>query len=572
MTSQNIRWQLKDKADPKTVNDLANDLSISPMLSELLVQRGHDDFEKARSFFRPQIGDLHDPFLMKDMDKAVTRLEQALGDGERIMVYGDYDVDGTTAVSLMTGFLSSFTENLEYYIPDRYNEGYGISNLGVDTAKKNGVSLIIALDCGIRAIDKVERANEYGIDFIICDHHRPGDELPDAIAVLDPKRSDCSYPYDELCGCGIGFKLAQAFASKNEVPFERVAPLLDLVAIAIGCDIVPVTGENRILAYHGLEYLNSSPRTGIKAMLSIADFKRTLTITDLVFQIGPRINAAGRIQHGKLAVELMLSEIEQEAEAASKVLHDTNAHRRELDKDMTVQALDMIADDKSYAEEKTTVVYRDGWHKGVVGIVASRLIETHYRPTIVLTGVDGKATGSARSVRGFDVHDAISECSDLLERFGGHKYAAGLTMDAAKVPEFRKRFNAVVSRTITDELLTPVVNLDLEIELKDISDKFYRIIAQMAPFGPQNMKPVFILKNVRDTGWAKEVGDGHLKMTIKQEGNSERYAAIAFDQFNAMSLIENDQLFDLAFTIEENVWNGKVSLQLNVKGIRKPEN
>lgn len=564
-----MRWQLKPKTDPETTRKLQSELGVFAPLAELLVQRGHDTFEKARSFFRPDLKGLHDPFLMKDMDRAVARLEQALGDGERIMVYGDYDVDGTTSVAMMVSFLQNFTENLEYYIPDRYEEGYGVSEKGIHEAAKNKVELIITLDCGIRAVDKVQLAKELGIDMIICDHHRPEDQLPAAVAVLDPKRPDCNYPCDELSGCGVGFKLAQGFAQQNDVSFDRLEPLLDLVAISIGCDIVPITGENRILAFHGLKRCNEHPRVGIKAMLSLADVKRKLTITDLVFQIGPRINAAGRIEHGKMAVDLLLSEDEKRAEAASKVLHENNAHRRELDKDITEQALEMIAQSQELQKAKTTVVFRDGWHKGVVGIVASRLIETHYKPTIVLTGVDGKATGSARSVRGFDVHDAISECSDLLEKFGGHKYAAGLTMDVADIEAFRRRFDAVVSRTITEEQLTPQVNIDLELDLNDITPSFHRIIGQMAPFGPQNMKPVFLLKGVQDTGWAKVVGDNHLKMTIKQEGCSERFGAIAFRQGEALAIIQNDQKFDLACTIEENAWNGNVSLQLNVKAIRK---
>lgn len=567
-----LRWQLKPKPDLETTRSLQAKLGVIVPLAELLVQRGHDTFELARSFFRPDLDELHDPFLMRDMDKAVARLEQALGDGERIMVYGDYDVDGTTSVAMMVSFLRNFTENLEYYIPDRYDEGYGVSEKGIREAAKNKVGLIITLDCGIRAIDKVELANELGIDVIICDHHRPEAELPAAVAVLDPKRADCTYPYDELSGCGVGFKLAQAFAEKNNVPFERLEPLLDLLAISIGCDIVPITGENRILAFHGLKRCNDAPRLGIATMLSLAEIKRKLTITDLVFQIGPRINAAGRIEHGKMAVDLLLSEDEESAKAASKVLHDNNMHRRELDKDMTKQALEMIADDTEMLKAKSTVVFRDGWHKGVVGIVASRLIETHYKPTIVLTGVDGKATGSARSVRGFDVHDAISECGELLEKFGGHKYAAGLTMDVANIEAFRQKFNEVVARTITEEMLTPSIDIDLEIELKDITPKFHRIISQMAPFGPRNMKPVFLLKGVQDTGWAKIVGDNHLKLTIKQDGCTERFGAIAFRQGQALDIIQNDQKFDLVFTIEENEWQGNVSLQLNVKGIREGSN
>ena len=427
---------MKPAADAEKSAALAQALSVDTAIADLLVQRDHNTFDKAKSFFRPRLEDLHDPFLMKDMDKAVAKLEQALGDGERIMVYGDYDVDGTTSVALMFSFLSSFTDNLEHYIPDRYAEGYGISEKGIEVANKNGVNLIIALDCGIRAIDKVHLANRYGIDVIICDHHRPDSRLPDAVAILNPKQEDCSYPFDELCGCGIGFKLVQAFAIQNELPFERIAGLLDLVAIAIGCDIVPVLGENRVLAYYGLQALNTEPRLGIRTMLAMAEFKRKLTITDLVFLIGPRINAAGRIQHASLAVELLLSEDEKEAQGTSKLLHENNAQRRELDRDMTDQALEMIAEDEGLQNAKSTVVFRDGWHKGVVGIVASRLIETYYKPTIVLTGSEGMATGSARSVKGFDVHDAISECSDLLERFGGHKYAAGLTMDIANVDAF----------------------------------------------------------------------------------------------------------------------------------------
>ncbi|HRD54283.1 MAG TPA: single-stranded-DNA-specific exonuclease RecJ [Flavobacteriales bacterium] len=465
----------------------------------------------AAHFFRPALEDLHDPFLMAGMQEAVERIERALGDNERMMVYGDYDVDGTTAVSLVYGFLARFTGNLLFYIPDRYAEGYGISFQGIDKAKEEGITLIIALDCGIKSIDKVAYAKERGIDFIICDHHLPGDRLPDAVAVLDPKRPDCPYPFKELSGCGIGFKLMQGFAQRNNIAFDDLMSSLDLVAISTACDIVPVTGENRILSHFGLKELNDTPRPGVRAILGMANVKKRLGVGDLVFSIGPRINAAGRIEHGRKAVELLLAHEDRQAAAVATLVDGNNSHRQELDRNMTEEALAHIADDAWQQGSWSTVVFNPEWHKGVVGIVASRLVERHYKPTVVLTASNGKAVGSARSVKGFDVHEAISACSDLLDQYGGHMYAAGLTMPVEHVEAFRKRFDEAVRATITAEQRVPEEEVDLELRLDQIDEGLLRVIKHMAPYGPGNMRPVFLARGVVDTGSARLVGEHHLK-------------------------------------------------------------
>lgn len=562
------RWVVKPKAEESIINGLSKDLSIDKMLANLLAQRGIADFDAAKKFFRPSLSDLHDPFLMKDMDKAIARLEKAILNSEKILVYGDYDVDGTTAVTLVYSFLEKhYNKNLiAYYIPDRYTEGYGISFQGVDYAKENNFSLIIALDCGIKAIDKVAYANERNIDFIICDHHRPGDTLPEAAAILDPKRSDCSYPFDELCGCGVGFKLVQAYCQKNNIPFSELEEFLDLTAISIGADLVPIVGENRILCYFGLEQINKKPRRGIKAILELANIKKEITINELVFTVGPRINAAGRLETGRNAVELLISDSTDSANSNGQSINVTNTERRTIDLSITQQALGMIDNDPELIQRKTTVLFNPDWHKGVVGIVASRLTEKYYRPTIVLTESNGKATGSARSVKDFDVYDAIEACSDLLEQFGGHKYAAGLTLKLENLEAFQKRFEEVVSSTIEEYMLTPEIEIDEEIELSDITPKFYRILKQFAPFGPANMSPIFMSKGLVDKGYVRIVGNNHLKLDIlsAKEGRSS-FSAIAFGQAQHFDDVLRKKIFSACYIVEENEFNGNVTLQLNVK-------
>lgn len=551
------------------MKELAMELNINDVLAELLVQRNITTFEMARDFFRPNLTNLHDPFLMKDMDKAVARIEKALSDGEKILVYGDYDVDGTTAVSMMHEFLSRFSDQVGYYIPNRYTEGYGISFVGIDYAQEHDFTLVVALDCGVKAIDKISYANEKNIDFIICDHHRQGSELPAAIAVLDPKREDCQYPFKELSGCGVGFKLIQAFAERNEIDFEQLHPFLDLLAVSIAADIVPIIDENRVLAHHGLKRINEKPRKGIAAILNVAQVEqqpKRVNISDVVFLIAPRINAAGRMDSGNKAVELLISGEESIAKQSSEIIEQDNKTRRELDTQITEEALQMIERDSDLQSSKTTVLFKPTWHKGVIGIVASRLIETYYRPTIILTESNGMATGSARSVKGFDVHDAIVECSDLLEQFGGHKYAAGLTMKLDNIEAFRKRFEEVVSSTIPDALLIPEIGVNSEIELDQIDGKFLRVLNQFAPFGPQNMRPVFVTRQVYDLGDARTMSDGkHLRLVVQKNGY--KMAAVAFKQGEKFSEISGGKPFDIAYSIEENTYKGNTTLQLNIKDL-----
>lgn len=563
------RWRLKPSGDDAIVRSLTSD-KCPQEVAELLVQRGINTPESATEFFRPSLARLHDPFLMKDMDKAVARIERALGDGERIMIYGDYDVDGTTSVALMQSFLSRFTGELVPYVPDRYAEGYGVSTLGIDRAAEQGITLIIALDCGIKSVDKVRYAAEKGIDFIICDHHLPGEVIPDALAVLDPKRADCPYPFKELSGCGIGFKLAQGIAQHNDIPFSELEPLLDLVAISIACDIVPINGENRILSYFGVKRLNDGHvRPGLQFMLGVTGQRKKLSITDLVFVIGPRINAAGRIEHGQQAVELLMCRDMGQAEQIGLRIDKNNSHRQDLDKETTRQALEMFTTDDVLRDAWSTVVFNKDWHKGVVGIVASRLIETHYRPTIVLTESNGRASGSARSVRGFDVHEAISACADLLDQYGGHMYAAGLTLPLENVDAFRERFENVVRERLPEALRTPQEEIDLEITLDRINDRFARSVQYMAPFGPMNMRPVFLSRNVIDTGRARIVGEDHLRMTLQHPGMGNRWVeAIAFRQGHHLDLVRSGKPFSLLYVVEENEWQGRVSVQLNVKDIK----
>lgn len=564
------RWSIKPQADSSAINQLAKELNIDTVLANLLLQRGVSTFDEAKYFFRPSLENLHNPFLMKDMDKAIERIGKAVAAHEKILVYGDYDVDGTTAVALVYSFFKKHTSNqIDYYIPDRYSEGYGISFQGIDYAKENDFSLIIALDCGIKSIDKVDYANSFGIDFIICDHHRPGAELPNAVAILDPKREDCNYPFDELCGCGVGFKLVQAYAQKNNLSFDVLTEFLDLTAISIASDLVPIVGENRILCFYGLQQINKNPRRGIKAILTLANIKKEITINELVFTIGPRINAAGRIETGRNAVALLVSDNDGHANESGISINVTNTERRNLDVTITQHALDIIGNSIELQSRKSTVIYHPDWHKGVVGIVASRLTEKYYRPTIVLTESNGKATGSARSVKDFDVYDAIEACSDLLEQFGGHKYAAGLTLKIENIEAFQKRFEEVVSSTIEEHMLTPEVEIDAELELNQITPKFFNVLKQFAPFGPGNMAPVFMSKQLIDKGFVRIVGNNHLKFDIQSALNPrESFSAIAFGQANYFDALLNKKIFSACFAVEENVFNGSITLQLNVKDLK----
>ncbi|MGF1560280.1 MAG: single-stranded-DNA-specific exonuclease RecJ, partial [Flavobacteriaceae bacterium] len=513
-----MRWTIKPKPEEHQIKALATELKVEYLVAQLLLQRGITTYEEAKKFFRPQLSDLHDPFLMKDMYAAVERIEMAIESNENILVFGDYDVDGTTSVALVSSYLTQEYPNVATYIPDRYNEGYGVSYQGIDFAEDNGFSLIIALDCGVKAIEKVAYAKEKGIDFIICDHHRPGEFLPQAIAVLDPKREDCEYPYDELCGCGVGFKLIQALASRKGDSIEDLVPYLDLVATAIGADIVPITGENRVLAYFGLEVINTNPRIGFKAIIN--QIKKTrLTITDVVFIIAPRINAAGRMEHGQHAVNLLTETDMEQANKFAAGIEKYNLDRRSLDQEITEQALAQIQQNKE-ENRFTTVVYKDSWHKGVIGIVASRLTDTYYRPTLVFTKSGDKLAASARSVQGFDVYNALEGCADCIEQFGGHKYAAGLTLLEDQYETFKAQFEKVVSETIDPKLLQPELLIDARIEIKDINPKLMRILKQFAPFGPGNMAPVFMAEALQDSGYAKSVGQegSHLKLAVTQNG------------------------------------------------------
>ncbi|MCB0430687.1 MAG: single-stranded-DNA-specific exonuclease RecJ [Flavobacteriales bacterium] len=566
-----MRWVFKEAADQGTQQRLSQELNISPLLSGLLVQRGITTFEDAREFFRPSLEHLHDPFLMAGMQAATNRLVQAIEKEEKILIYGDYDVDGTTSVALVYSFLKDFHPHIDYYIPDRYTEGYGISEQGVRWAAEHNFNLIIALDCGIKAIEKVKLATSLGVDFIICDHHRPGDTWPDAVAVLDPKRPDCNYPYKELSGCGVGLKLMQALSSQLDIPAARWESLLDLAAISICADIVPVTGENRVLCHFGLKLLNASTRPGIRALLELNQLNKTITVNEVVFVIAPRINAAGRMESGRKAVELLITEDIQAAMEPGTRIHTHNTERVQVDRAMTREALDMISREANLIQRKTTVLFNPEWHKGVIGIVASRLIETYYRPTILLTESNGKATGSARSVKGFDVYEAIEACSDLLEQFGGHMYAAGLTLKLENVEAFTARFEEVVSSRIDLTLLIPQIEVDAEIDFPDITPKMYGILEQFAPFGPGNMAPVFVTRNVLDRGYAKRVGkeQTHLKCDLHQALHpTVRFPAIGFGQGDAIDWLRQGVPVDVCYTVDENEWNGKTSLQLVLKDVK----
>ncbi|WP_349352227.1 MULTISPECIES: single-stranded-DNA-specific exonuclease RecJ [unclassified Flagellimonas] len=562
-----MRWTIKPKPEQEAIDQLSEALGVENLVAQLLIQRGITNFEEAKAFFRPELTHLHDPFLMKDMDKAVQRIEQAIAKGENMLVYGDYDVDGTTSVALMSSFLVETYPNVATYIPDRYLEGYGISFQGIDFAADNDVSLMIALDCGIKAIDQIKYAKEKGIDVIVCDHHRPGQQLPEAVAVLDPKQEDCEYPYKELCGCGVGFKLIQALASKQGKTIKDLMPYLDLVATAIAADIVPITGENRVLAHYGLQVINEHPRTGIKALIDQTK-KRELTITDVVFIIAPRINAAGRMKHGQHAVTLLSETNFAQAQQYAAEIELFNTERRSLDQEITQEALVQIQENQE--EDKfTSVVYNENWHKGVIGIVASRLTETYYRPTLVFTKSGDKLAASARSVKGFDIYNALEGCSDCLEQFGGHMYAAGLTLLEEQYEAFKNQFEKVVSETIDPKLLQPEIAVDAKIAMHQITPKLMRILKQFAPFGPGNMTPIFMAEGLKDTGYARGVGEDekHLKCSVYQPG-SNPIGAIGFNLGDKLNVVKRIKPFDAVFSLDENEWNGTVSLQLKLRDIR----
>ena len=562
-----MRWNIKQEPNKNKVQNLAKALNVDLSIAKLLVSRNIETFDEAKTFFRPSLDDLHDPFLMKDMDLAVNRIQKAIKNNENIMVFGDYDVDGTTAVSVVSSYLKEDYSNVVTYIPDRYEEGYGVSYKGIDFASDNNITLIIALDCGTKAVEKIDYASKKGVDFIIGDHHRPGKELPKAVAVLNPKRADCTYPYDELCGCGVGFKLIQALGVKKGETIEKFVPYLDMVATAIAADIVPVTGENRTLAYFGMQVINQNPRVGIKALITQAN-RPIINITDVVFTIAPRINAAGRMKSGIHAVNLLTETDEDKAKQFAVAIEKYNLDRKDLDKRITAEALRLI---KKNEEETnfTTVVYDENWHKGVIGIVASRLIETYYRPTLVFTKSGDYYAASARSVKGFDVYKALEACSEFIEQFGGHKYAAGLTLTAENYPKFKEKFEQVVKDTILPELLEPEISIDAEIYLSDITPKFYRILKQFGPFGPKNMHPVFKSTALRDNGYGKAVGveGNHLKINIISGSDQKTYNAIGFNLGKKKALISNGNYFDAVYTIEENTWQGITSIQLNIKDI-----
>lgn len=566
-------WELKKQGDPNEIKHLSAALNVNMTIARLLVQRGITTFNEAKAFFRPRLSDLHDPFLMKDMDKAVARLEQAIANQEKVLVYGDYDVDGTTSVALMYTFLKSRLEHIEYYIPDRYSEGYGISPKSIDYAASSGFSLIIALDCGIKAVDKISDAKQRGLDFVICDHHNPDDEVPPAVAVLDPKQPDCNYPYKELSGCGVGFKLLQAYCQKNNVELEEIYDLLDLVVVSIASDIVPITGENRVLAYYGLKKLNSNPGMGLQTIINLAGINGSdITISDIVFKIGPRLNASGRIEHGKKSVQILVSNDEDKSDILGEEIDSFNEIRKTLDRDITQDALDMIEKDPEMKNMNSTVLYNRDWHKGVVGIVASRVTEQFYRPTIILTESNGLATGSARSVKDFDLYEAIGQCSDLLESYGGHMYAAGLTLKIENVPEFRRRFEEIVTSQLTDLSQVQTVEVDAKITLSEITPRFYRILKQFAPFGPHNMTPVFVTEDVFDAGTSRLVGKNqeHLKLDlVEPDVNSGIFPGIAFNQSEKFDLITSGLPFDVCYSITENEYRGKTSLQLFIRDIKK---
>ncbi|MCC6371417.1 MAG: single-stranded-DNA-specific exonuclease RecJ [Bacteroidia bacterium] len=563
------KWKILVPNSQDGGSDLQQKLNVDRVVAQLLRLRDISTYEEAKTFFRPDLNQLHDPFLMKGMTLAIERINKAIANNERVLIFGDYDVDGTTAVSIVYSFFKDKIEHIEYYIPDRYKEGYGISFKSIDYAAEHHFSLIIALDCGIKANDKIDYANSKNIDFIICDHHLPGNELPKAFAILDQKQADCPYPYKELSGAGIGFKLIQAFSENNQLSLENCYPYLDLVATSIAADIVPITGENRVMAYFGLEKINQNPRPGIKSLLNINQLKGPVNISTLVFVLGPRINAAGRLEHGSKSVELLTCPDESQADEFAKAINDTNTQRRDLDLGTTTEAFEMLEQNPKTPGKNSTVLFNQSWHKGVIGIVASRLIEKYYKPTIILTESDGKATGSARSVREYDIYSAIEKCSGLLEQFGGHKFAAGLTLKKENVEAFIDKFEEVVSASITKEQLIPKIEVDIELELHEITEKLLRILKQFAPHGPENMTPMFCCRNVFDTGWGQVFGSNHLRLELYQKSNPNiRFQAIAFDKGDYIHFFQRKTPMDIVFKIQENEYKGVNSLQLVIEDLK----
>jgi len=563
------KWIYKQTDNQDAVEQLSSSINVNPTVASILVQRGIHDFESAKRYFRPDLDQLHDPFMLKDMTKAIKRLNNAVANREKILIYGDYDVDGTTAVALVYGFLSHFYDNICYYIPDRYAEGYGVSRQGIEWAAENDCALMITLDCGIKAIEMSNLAREHNIDMIICDHHLPGDQLPGAFAILDPKQHDCPYPFKELSGCGLGFKLIQAFCITNHYDPDLMFDFLDLVAISIAADIVPVIGENRIMTYYGLKKLNENPRPGIRAIIDSAGLRGDIDIGNIVFGIGPRINASGRIDHAKTAVALLLEQDVHVARSYAENLDGFNTTRRTFDQNITSEALAMIEEDEEFQQAKSTVLFKKDWHKGVIGIVASRCLDKFYRPTIILTQSNGKATGSARSVTGFDIYKAISQCSDLLDQFGGHAYAAGLTMDPQKIDLFRKRFEEVVASSIQEDQLIPQIEIDAEISLPDINYKFYNLLKQMAPFGPGNMQPVFVSENLKVKGYPRVLKNQHLKFSVYQDDDeSVCFDVIAFGMADYADLVGSGMRFKMVYYVEENNFMDNSTLQLRAKDLK----
>jgi len=564
-------WKIMPQGDINEIKHLSAALNVDMVIANLLVQRGIKTYNEAKAFFRPRLSDLHDPFLMKDMDKAVDRLERAIRDEEKVMIYGDYDVDGTTSVALMYLFLKNRIKDLHFYIPDRYSEGYGISPKSIEYALQEKFTLVIVLDCGIKAIEKINNAEKKGLDFVICDHHNPDETIPDACAVLDPKRPDCPYPYKELSGCGVGFKLLQAYCEKNEVPLTELYDLLDLVVVSIASDIVPVTGENRVLAYYGLKKLNANPGVGLKAIIQYSGLTdENITISDIVFKIGPRLNASGRIEHGKKSVEILVAQNETLAAALGDEINSYNEIRKTLDRDITQEALDMIQNSEFLNDRKSTVLYNRDWHKGVVGIVASRLTEYYYRPTVILTESNGLATGSARSVKDFDLYEAIGACNDLLESYGGHMYAAGLTLKIENIPTFTERFEEIVANSLTEAQQIHTIEVDAKIMLSDINPKFYRLLKQFAPFGPHNPLPVFVSDDVLDPGSSRLVGKNgeHIKLDlVEPDFTSDVFPGIAFNQSDKFEIITSGMPFDICYSVVENEFRGKKNLQLYIRDI-----
>jgi len=573
--AKECKWILKDPADPAKVERLATEVGIDKVLAELLVKRGVETFEQARAFFRPSLDALHDPFLMKDMDIAVERLHKAITSGEKILVYGDYDVDGTTAVALVYSFIQRFTDKVDFYIPDRYDEGYGVSYKGIDWAADGGFDLIITLDCGIKATDKVEYARSKGLEVIICDHHLPGEALPAAVAVLDPKREDCNYPFDDLSGCGVGFKLVQAYSKQYGIPFESLIPLLDLLVVSISSDLVTMVGENRILAHFGLKQLNENPCKGLAAMITLSNLEPGhISIDDIVFKIGPRINAAGRMESGRLAVELLKATDTHAAMLIGEKINENNNERKNIDREITQEALEMVQSGRCLASENATIVYNPKWSKGVVGIVASRLVEAYYKPTVVLTKSNGFVTGSARSIAGFDLYEAIEHCADLLENFGGHVYAAGLTLKEENIEEFARRMDGFIAGKVTSEMLIPVVEVDAKLDFAQITPKFSRILKQFQPFGPGNNNPIFVTENVYDAGSGRKVGAGgvHVKLDLIQESQPyHQIASIAFNMSEYYDYIKAGNPLDICYSIVENYYRGNSTIQLRLKDMRERE-